>query len=245
MAKNIFTGVRIFAGGADLTGASNKAELSVEAEEKDVTTFASAGWNECVGGLKSGEVQAEGYWEAGDEGLVDNHMWGNKGAYTVPFTLGPTAATVGSLAYIMRTLQKDYSFFGEVGDVAPWSSNSVSNWPIARGVFMHPPATARTATGNGTAVQIIAVPAGSRLYSALHVTSVSGSAATLDVDVESYVDNTFAGATTQISHTQFTSVGGEILRTNGDAITDTWYRVTYTIGGTTPSFTFVSALGVA
>lgn len=38
---------------------TKKAELTVEVEEKDVTTFASLGWKEVLGGLKSGELGCE------------------------------------------------------------------------------------------------------------------------------------------------------------------------------------------
>lgn len=244
MAKNIFTGVRIFAGGADLTGASNKCELTAEVEAKDVTTFQSAGWNESIGGLKSGEFSAEGFWEAGDAGMVDNSTWGDLGT-SVPLSVGPTAATVGSLAYFMKTLRKDYTLFGEVGEVAPWQASGVSNWPLVRGLFAHPPGTARSSSGNGTATEIVAVPAGSRLYSALHVLSASGTTPSLTVTVESDVDGAFGSPVTQLTHTAATAISSEILRTSGSAITDTFYRVTWTISGTTPSFTFVSALGVA
>lgn len=244
MAKNVFTNVRIFAGGADLTGASNKCELSAEVEDKDVTTFESNGWNERIGGLASAEVKAEGYWEAGDEGKVDDSTWADLGT-SVPFTVGPVAATVGSLAYFMKTFRGDYSLLGEVGDVAPWSATGKSNWPMVRGVFLHPPGTARTSSGNGTATLVVAVPAGKRLYGALHVLSAAGTDPTLDVIVESDEDNTMASATTQLTFTQATGISSEIIRTSGDAITDTYYRVSWTIGGTTPSFTFVVALGVA
>lgn len=244
MAKSIFTGVRIFAGGADLTGASNKCEIKAEAEDKDVTTFNSDGWNERIGGLKSGEFMAEGFWETGDDGKVDNSTWQDLGSL-VPFSVGPVGAAVGDLAYVMKTLRKDYTFLGEVGEVAPWKASGASNWPVVRGKFYHPPGTARTTSGSGTATVLVAVPAGQRLYAALHVLSAAGTDPTLDVIVESDADNTMASATTQLTFTQATGISSEILRTNGDAITDTWYRVSWTIGGTTPSFTFVVALGVA
>lgn len=244
MSKNIFTDVRIFAGGADLTGASNKCELKAEVEDKDVTTFESAGWGEHLGGLKTGSFDGEGFWEAGDDGRVDDSTWAGLGA-TVPLTVGPTAATVGSLAYVMKTLRTNYTILGQVGDVAPWKAEGTSNWPISRGQFAHPPGTARTSDGSGTAVELVAVPAGSRLYAALHVLSGTGTDPTLTVTVESYEDNTFADPTTQLTFTEANGISSEILRTNGDAITDTFYRVSWTIGGTAPSFTFVAALGIA
>ncbi|MEK9524756.1 hypothetical protein MIU24_36185, partial [Streptomyces venezuelae] len=55
----VLTNVRAFAIGADLTGSSSKVELSGEVEEKDVTTYASAGWKVLLGGLKSGELGCE------------------------------------------------------------------------------------------------------------------------------------------------------------------------------------------
>lgn len=38
---------------------TKKAELTTEVEDKDVTTYASLGWKEVLGGLKSGEVGCE------------------------------------------------------------------------------------------------------------------------------------------------------------------------------------------
>ncbi|MEK9524747.1 hypothetical protein MIU24_36125, partial [Streptomyces venezuelae] len=45
--------------GVDLSEYARKAELGVEVEEKDVTTYASAGWKVLLGGLKSGELGCE------------------------------------------------------------------------------------------------------------------------------------------------------------------------------------------
>jgi hypothetical protein len=244
MSKNVLTNVRIFAGAVDLTGSSNKSELSTDVEDKDVTTFASNGWNEVVGGLAKAEWKASGYWEAGDDTKVDNHTWATLGA-NIALTHGPVNANVGSVAYLMKAMRGSYTLLGEVGDVAPWEANGMSNWPLVRGVFAHPPGTPRTSTGTGTVVEYIAVPAGKRLYASLHVLAASGSSPTLDVTVESDVDEDFEDPTTVLTFTQATGRTSEILRTNGDAVTDTFYRVTYTIDGTTPSFTFVAALGVA
>jgi hypothetical protein len=38
---------------------TKKAELTVEVEEKDVTNYASLGWKDVIGGLKSAEVRAD------------------------------------------------------------------------------------------------------------------------------------------------------------------------------------------
>lgn len=244
MSKIVLTNVRLFTGGADLTGASNKVELSTKVEEKETTNFLSGGYKELLGGLSSAEAQSEGQWEAGDPGKVDDAAWaqlGGMGAWSV----GPVGASVGDLAYLTKMLRCDYKLGDAVGEVAPWTSSGMSSWPLARGQFAHPPGTARTADGTGTGLQLGAVTAGKRLYAALHVLSVAGTGTpTLTARVESSADNTFASPTTRLTWTAATAVSGESLRTDGSAITDTWWRVAWAITGTGPSFLFAATLGI-
>ncbi|MBK3575133.1 hypothetical protein JHN63_15190 [Streptomyces sp. MBT65] len=244
MSKFVLTNVRLFTAGVDLTSASNKVELTAKVEEKETTNYGSQANKEFVGGLASAEFAAEGQWEAGDPSKVDDATWaqlGGVGAWSV----GPVGATVGSLAYLTKALRCDYKLGDAVGEVAPWTSSGKGSWPLARGQFAHPPGTARTATGTGTGLQLGAVAVGKRMYAALHVLSVAGTATpTITGRVESSVDNTFASPTTRLTHAAATAAGGEIVRTDGTAITDTWWRVAWTITGTTPSFMFASTLGI-
>lgn len=243
MSKFVLTNVRLFTGGVDLTSASNKVELTTKIEEKDVTNFASGGSKELLGGLGSAEFQSEGQWEVGDPSKIDDAAWaqlGSVGAWSV----GPNGAAVGNLAYLTNALRCDYKLLDAVGEIAPWTSGGKSSWALARGQFAHPPGTARTATGTGTALQVGAVAAGKRLYAALHVLSVSGTTPSLTARVESSVDNTFASPTTRLTFNAAAVAGGQIMRTAGTAITDTWWRVAWTITGTTPSFLFASSLGI-
>ena len=244
MAKFVLLNTRTFAGGADLTSVSNKIELNAEVEEKPATTYGSNGYTEVLGGLKTGSLNAEGYWEALDATKVDNELWSSFGS-VVPWTVHPQAATEGSLAWMLNGLDSSYQLGGSVGDVAPWTAEAVSSWPLVRGVSLHNPGTARTTTGNGTSVQHVAVPAGQFLYAALHVLSVSGTATpTLTVTVQSDDATGFASPTTRMTFNAATAVGGQIMRVAGPN-TDNWYRVSWTISGTTPSFLFVCSLGVA
>lgn len=245
MASLILTNVRYFAGAADLTGSSNKCELSAQVEEKDVTTFNSLGWKESVGGLASSTIAASGFWEAGDAGKIDNESWADLGALTA-LSVGPSGASVGDLAYLTKAFKANYKLGGSVGDVAPWEANASGSWPMVRGQFAHPPGTARTSNGTGTGLDLGAVASGKRLYAALHVLSVSGTGTpTITVTVESDVDNTFTTPATQITFSDAIAVGSQITRTDGSAITDSWFRAKWTVSGTSPSFTFVVALGIA
>jgi hypothetical protein len=250
VAIQVLENIRIFAGGADFTGVSNAVSLEAEHEAKDITTFNSvdAGgklWKEVKAGLAQSKLSGGGFWEAGDTSKVDDTLWAAIGG-AGPWTIGSAAsANVGSLAYIINGMHSKYTLFDQVGEVAPWKAEVAGTWPSPRGVFLHPPGTARTVTGDGTAVEHVAVSASQHVYASLHVLSVSGTdTPTITVVVESDVDDQFDGSeTSQISFTAATARGGQVLRTAG-AITDTFYRATWTISGTDPSFLFVVALGV-
>lgn len=244
MPKTILTNVRTFAVAVDLTAVSNKVEISTEVEDKDATNYASAGWKEVLGGLASAEISAEGQWEAGDPSKVDDASWSTLGGVGPWSVSGNNAAAVGDLAYFTSALRADYKLGESVGEVAPWVSTAKSAWPMVRGQFAHPPGTPRTATGTGTGLNLGAVIAGKRMYAALHVLSVAGTTPSLTARVESSVDNTFAAPTTRLTFTAAAAAGGQILRTAGTAITDPWWRIAWTITGTTPSFLFVASLGV-
>lgn len=245
----VLTSARIFAGGYDLTGYSNKVELSTEVEDKDATTFLpltdpNVGFKKVLGGLATGKVMASGLWAADPTIVIDDIAFPALGTI-VPFSVYPTDATEGSLGYFSQTLQKNYQFWGQVGDVAPWSIQEETTWPVVRGFSLEAPGTARTTTGTGTAVQIAAVPTGKQIYAALHVLSIAGTASpTLTVTVESNVDNTFGAPTSRISFAAATTVSGQILRTLGP-ITDTWWRARWTISGSSPSFLFVVSAGIS
>ncbi|MFD5425210.1 hypothetical protein [Streptomyces sp. NPDC127084] len=243
MSKFVLLNARLFAVAADLTGASNKIELTAEIEEKETTNYASNGWSEKLGGLASAEISGEGQWEAGDPSLVDNASWAQLGGVG-PWTVCPAGAAVGDLAYLTTAMRSNYTQGESVGAVAPWSGTAKSSWPLVRGQIGHPNGTARTSTGTGTGVQLGAVAAGKRLYAALHVLSVSGTTPSITARIESDDSNGFPSPTTQLTFTATGAVGGEALRTSGSAITDTWYRVAWTISGTTPSFLFATSFGI-
>lgn len=77
----------------DLSEYAKKAELSVEVEEKDVTTFASLGWKEVLGGLKSGELGCE-FLQDYAATKLDAIMWPLLGT-VVPFKVRADQSAVG------------------------------------------------------------------------------------------------------------------------------------------------------
>jgi hypothetical protein len=243
MSKLVLTNVRLFANAADLTAASNKAELQASVEAKEVTNYASAGWKEYLGGLGSGAVDAEGQWEAFDASKVDDSRWADLGGVG-PWSICPAGAAVTAPAYLTKALETSYALLGQVGDVAPWKAAASSAWPLAQGQVANAPGSALTVTGVGTAIQLGAVPAGKQLYSNLHVLSVAGTAApTITARIESDNAVGFPSPATQITFAAATAAGGQALRAAG-AITDDWFRAAWTISGTNPSFLALIAFGI-
>jgi hypothetical protein len=133
---------------------------------------------------------------------------------------------------------------GNLGDVAGWSADARGTWPLVRGVSAHPSGTPRTATGVGTSLQLGALAEGQNMYANLHVLSVSGTAApTLTMTVHSDNATGFPSTTLRGSFAAKTAVGGESIRIAGP-ITDDWWRLSWTISGTNPSFLFLVSMGI-
>lgn len=244
LTPHVLTDCRIYLAGADLTGHSNKVEVTAEAEELDRTTFASNGWKERTGGLFDTQVALEFFWEALDASKPDDAFWASLGVSTVPLTTVPTGGAVADLTYLTKVLQTEYKPGGEIGQLLAGTANLKGNSPQVRGQILHPQGTARIATGDGTGVQIGAVSAAQRMYANLHVLSIAGTATpTITVKVQSDVDNTFSTPTDQITFTAATALSGQASNVLG-AITDTWWRAVWTITGTNPSFLFAVSAGV-
>lgn len=247
MAIGPLYSVRLFVGGADITSRSNQCELTSDVEELDVTCFqaedaTNVGWKEVIAGLRSSAITASGFWEAGDDSKVDDNMWAGLGSVH-PITVGPTGAAVGDLAWVMQGMRAHYQTFGAVGVAAPYSFSAAGTSALARGVILNAPSTTLTTTTSGTAVEYVAASSTQRLYANLHVLSVSGTGPKMTVKVQSDVDGDFNSVTDQITFTEATAISSEYKSTAG-AIADTFFRVSVTTAGTSPSFLAVVSIGI-
>jgi hypothetical protein len=236
---------RIYLASADLTGFSNKQEWSSDIEDLDKTTFASGGAKERTGGLFDTTANVDCFWQAGDKSMPDDAFWDNLGVATVPYTVVPTLGTVGSLAYLTRMLECSIKpLSGDVGKLLKASGELKGNWPPIRGTVLHPQGTARSTTGTGTAQQLGALSATQSLYVNLHALSVSGTTPSLTVKIQSDDNSGFTSATDRGTFNAETALGrGQTMKIDG-AVTDDWWRVAFTISGTTPSFLFACAAGI-
>lgn len=237
---------RTFVSGADLSGSGGKIELMEESETKATTNWRSGGAREVKAGLTSVSLTAEGQWEAGDIGVVDDTFWTNR-RIKEPWSIAPESDSdlaAGGLMYLSRLLRTKMQWWGNLGDVGAWAANAVGTWPLARGVCAHASGVPRTANGDGTAIQLGAVAAGQHLYANLHVLSISGTAApTITATIESDDNSGFTTPTVRGSFAARTTVGGEAIRVAGP-FTDDYWRVSWDITGTNPSFLFLVSMGI-
>jgi hypothetical protein len=69
LAKYVVTGNNVSIGGTDVSGSVARAELTITSTEVDVTDFASGGFTEVVGGLKSGSLSLDFHNDFGSGAL--------------------------------------------------------------------------------------------------------------------------------------------------------------------------------
>jgi hypothetical protein len=112
---------------------TRKAELAVEVEDKDVTTYASLGWKEVLGGLKSAELGVE-FLQSFTAAELDAIMWPLLGT-VVPFEVRADQAAVGTSnpKYTGSILINGWSpLTGAVGDEATVSQGFPTSGAVTR-----------------------------------------------------------------------------------------------------------------
>ncbi len=119
MAKMVLKAAYLALNGVDRSSWTSSAELTTEVDEGDVTTYASQGWKEVLGGLASGELSIKFKQDVADDQL-DETMWALFGT-VVSFEVRLSNAAVGASnpKYTGSILVKEWKpIAGDVGDVA-------------------------------------------------------------------------------------------------------------------------------
>lgn len=241
MATLVLKDQKLWFDGYDLSGDMNAIALNYGADMVENTTFGND-THTMQGGLKTVTMAHEGYWEGGTDN-VDDALFNNIAVASKPISIGVEAGADGELGYMMQSLLAEYVPGGAVGEMFAFSLTAEANGDdLVSGTIMHN--ASRTSSGNGTARQLGSVAAGQKMYAALHVIAASGTSPTLDVVVESDDNAGMTSATSQITFDQATAIDGQWKSVAG-AITDDYWRINFTIGGTSPSFTFIVTLGIA
>lgn len=135
MAKMVLLAQYLALNSVDLSDYTRKAELTIEVEDKDVTTYGSLGWKTVLGGLKSGELSVEFLQDVAAT-KIDSIMWPLLGT-VVTFEIRADSATVGASnpKYTGSVLVKGWNpIEGSVGDEASVSVSYPTSGAVTRAI---------------------------------------------------------------------------------------------------------------
>lgn len=118
MAFMVLTASVVTLNAVDYSNRCSKIELSTDVEEKETTTFASNGWKEMIGGLKSAQLAVAFRNDLADDD-IDEDLWllnGTVVAFTVKASSAATSASnpVYSGSVLIKGLKP---IAGAVGDL--------------------------------------------------------------------------------------------------------------------------------
>jgi len=234
MATQVIKNRPSWLGGLNIGNHAHTMAIDYGSEAQDDTVLTDTTRSN-AGGLLTFGFSIDAYADFTD---VDAALFSAVGA-TVPLTFASASGADDEVAYLINTLQLTHSpISGSVGDMAGTNISGNAKGKLVRGIIEINTATASTGTTTGS--QIGALSAAQSMYASLHVTAAAGTS--LDVIVQSDDNSGFTSATNRITFTQATGVTSELLSVAG-AITDSYWRLSYTIAG--GSFTFAVALGIA
>lgn len=226
---------RLFLHDANLSGYLNSASSSGERDTHDTTVFADDDRN-YLGGLGDGTVSLSGLFDGDTDAvhdLLSPHMTSDDPR---AFTYAPAGLAVGNKAFLAYLLQGTYEVPSEVAGLVQLNVEGQASGGVAYGTML---TGLQQETSSGSASGHDGGASSSNgLIAHLHVVAASGTTPTLDVKVQESPDgSTWADL---VTFDQVSDVDGQRKTTSGSV--DRHLRVTWTVGGTDPDFTFVVAV---
>ena len=240
MATYVQTDVGLYYGGYSLASSFNAIALNLGNSPQDDTVYGDA-FVSNASGLSSVTLEAEGFWESSTDAVLETSL----GSDDTVVTVTPVDQAAGSRAFFSKLTTATYNPLsaGTVGNMAGFSLSAEGRGEkCIPGEILVKPSDTHTSSGVSPVNSALgAVSATQSIYSALHVISASG---TLVVTVKSAANVAFdAGVTTELTHTSVgSSVTAEMLSKAG-AITNTNWRVDFTVSGG-GSYKFIVSLGI-
>lgn len=242
MATDVLDATKIWLAGYDVSGDIKGVNVVASAELLDDTTFGDTTRSR-KGGLHDVAFSAAGFWNAAASPAgIDDILWARVGVADVPVSVAPLTGAGGETAYTFRANIGEYVPGGEIGQLLAFtvSAQASGGSGLVRGTVLFN-AIGQTASGNGTKFTVGAVSATQRMYAALHV--LGAGTGTFDAILQSDADGSAGGETNRITFAQASGITSEWKSVAGP-ITDTLWRLNYTIAGGAPSFDVVLVAGI-
>lgn len=158
----ILVDVTLLVDGGDLSPQISQFETPVQVETKEVTNFASKGWKELVGALKSAAWTLAGYYRTDDA----PGLFAGLGKFLAVAIVENNPGAAGDSAYFRRGLSGKFPFGGKVGELQEVSLEFSGGGPVYAGVLLE--RAENPAVGAGAEMTVGAVPAGKKIAFAVH-----------------------------------------------------------------------------
>ena len=137
MAKYVVTGNNVSFDGVDISASVTRAELAISSTEVDVTDFASGGWTEVVGGLKSGSISIDFQQDFGTGGIGETLTEDLVGTIKEVIIIAGngSVASATTPSYTASCLISSVTpVSGAVGDLSTYSVTWATTGPIVKAV---------------------------------------------------------------------------------------------------------------
>ena len=190
--------------GADLSVLLKEAEMSIDADVADVTTFADVTWRKKIAGLLGGEFTASGFYDPTTVTMANSIVLPDTGITTLTYCPGDSSA-VGDLARLCKVLGTSYAETSSTNDAvaAAWSAQITG--AVAFGYLLHPLAEDTNTTTGASKDDGAATATGWTAH--LHVTAID--AGSWVVKLQDSADNSAWADVTGGAFTAVTVVSGE------------------------------------
>lgn len=246
MGDQVLISPKLYVGGYDVSGDMSALASRYGASKVDDTKASSGGTRVYKGGMLTGVMSHRGMVNEGT-GLSDEKLFGLVGVQDTPVIVGPQTGAAGEVCNMMRGVVTKYDPL-EAAELDKMLEFGLDIDPavgtIRRGMILVDATAAIVASGNGTAFQVGAVSATQKVYAALMVLAASGGSPTFAGILQSDSANNFPSPANVITFGSKTTAAQVEWQELAGANADTWWRLNYTLGGSTPSFTIVMAMAI-
>lgn len=237
MATFVLTDAIVWMDDLDFTGYSNKLMIKAKVDLQDATTFGMGGWRSKRGGLRSVDMDLDGFHDA----PPDAEAFADLGVDSKVLTVAAISAET-TPSYMFLSEETEYSIFGKVGDMSPLSikTTNTDQVGLVRGQLGKAKGNV-SATGQlGSPLNLGAGAAGKFIYASFHVFTAG---TTITIQVQSAPLSNFAAPTTRATIGPLTTVGATwMTRVDSTGITDPWWR--FNVSAITGTFNVAGAIAV-
>lgn len=227
---------QVLFGGYDVSGYLSSAELSVDVDTAETTTFSqTSNAKTHMPTLYGATLSTSGRWDPAWETAIAAVIGTDLSVVT--YCPGG-ASSVGDRARIMAVTSTAYGSSDAVADVVAFSWDLMAETPVSFGWLLHPLGTDTNTTTGSSRDDAAATSTG--WTASLHVTAVSSGTWTLTIE-----DSANNSAWSTVSGASFSSATGataqRLVSADGATLRRYVRYVATVVGGSTPTITFALA----